>query len=98
MVVPAPNDIAAQFALIRAQFIAGLSAREQAMLTAIDGADAVALAAALHRLVGAAGGYGCAALSDLARHAEQAVVSIAVGDWAALVAPVVAEMRRLQDE
>ena len=77
-VAATPADGAsAAFDLLRAQFLAGLPARWQE----ITGADGRACRAALHRLSGAAGSYGCAAVGQAARLAEQAA---AAGDTAAL--------------
>jgi HPt (histidine-containing phosphotransfer) domain-containing protein len=60
---------AAQFLEIRATFVAGLPQRLQKILQA---ADPHARHVALHQLAGAAGGYGFAALSAMAREAMQA--------------------------
>lgn len=82
MAVPAIPEgldpaLAARFEAIRKQFVAGLAARQRD----IDAApDREALDAALHRLAGAAGGYGYGELGQLARQALQA------GDASALAA------------
>lgn len=60
-------DLQAAFARLRERFIAGLPQRWQAIEAAGSGP---ALAAALHRLVGAAASYGLGALGDAAREAE----------------------------
>ena len=65
---PGADALAAQFALIRARFVAGLPARWQEIEQA---PDAPALHAALHRLAGAAGGFGCDTLGHLARARTQ---------------------------
>jgi hypothetical protein len=62
-------DFAAQFLMIQTIFVAGLPQRLQDIQQA---PDAPARHAALHRLAGAAGGYGFAALSVLAREAMEA--------------------------
>jgi HPt (histidine-containing phosphotransfer) domain-containing protein len=61
--------VQAAFARLRGQFLAGLPARWAEIVSAAPGA---ARAAALHRLTGAAGGYGFQALGDAAREAEAA--------------------------
>jgi hypothetical protein len=60
---------AAQFLKIQKVFVAGLPQRAHDILHALN---AQACHVALHRLVGAAGGYGFAALSGLAREAMEA--------------------------
>jgi hypothetical protein len=59
--------VQAAFARLRGQFLAGLPARWADIVAAPPGP---ARAAALHRLTGAAGGYGFQALGDAARVAE----------------------------
>ena len=61
--------VQAAFARLRSQFLAGLAQRWAEIVAAPAGA---ARAGALHRLTGAAGGYGLMALSEAARQAEQA--------------------------
>jgi HPt (histidine-containing phosphotransfer) domain-containing protein len=61
---------AAQFLKIQKTFVAGLPQRLQAIQHA---PDANARHVALHRLAGAAGGYGFGALSVLAREAMEAM-------------------------
>ena len=64
-----PPALAAQFEQIRRTFVAGLDRRERE----IDAAtDPQARHAALHRLAGAAGGFGYPALGELARDALDA--------------------------
>ena len=68
---PEPLDAAmtAQYELIRQRFVAGLKGRQQE----IDAADNPAtLHSALHRLAGAAGGFGFPDLDRLAREALRA--------------------------
>ncbi|MCP5284761.1 MAG: hypothetical protein H6933_07680 [Burkholderiaceae bacterium] len=61
-----PPHARATFEALRLRFAAGLGARQ----AEIDAAtDAVGRAAALHRLAGAAGGYGFADIDAAARHA-----------------------------
>lgn len=60
---------AAQFLKIQQTFVAGLAQRLHDIQQA---ADAQACHVALHRLAGAAGGYGFGALSVLAREAMEA--------------------------
>lgn len=69
----------AQFELLRQRFLAGL-ARRMAELDAAD--DDSSRRAVLHRLAGAAGAYGCEALGQLARQAEQALREPPLGDAA----------------
>jgi HPt (histidine-containing phosphotransfer) domain-containing protein len=81
---PAAGDAGAgfeaAFAALRRRFVAGLPAR----WLEIERAPSVAARqAALHRLAGAAGSYGYAALGAAARRAE---VLLAAGDEAALAA------------
>jgi hypothetical protein len=61
--------VQAAFARLRGQFLAGLPQRWAEIVLAPPGP---ARAAALHRLTGAAGGYGFQALCDAARAAEAA--------------------------
>jgi len=61
--------VQAAFARLRSQFLAGLPRRWAEIAAAPAGA---ARASALHRLAGAAGGYGLRALSEAARQAERA--------------------------
>jgi hypothetical protein len=61
--------VQAAFARLRGQFLAGLPQRWAEIVSAVPGP---ARAAALHRLTGAAGGYGFTALGDAARTAEAA--------------------------
>lgn len=63
-----PPELQAQFTLLQQQFVAGLAARWQRIEQA---ADARSCHAELHRLAGAAGGYGHPALGQAARHAMQ---------------------------
>ena len=60
--------LAARFVEIRQKFLAGLPARLGEIETA---QSKEVLEAALHRLAGAAGGYGYAHLHQMARHASQ---------------------------
>ncbi len=64
-----PPAAAAAFAALRVQFLAGLPRRGAEIASAADDAQR---RAALHRLAGAAGGYGCPRLGASARRAEQA--------------------------
>jgi HPt (histidine-containing phosphotransfer) domain-containing protein len=64
-----PPAAAAAFAALRAQFLAGLPRRWAEIASAADDAQR---RAALHRLAGAAGGYGCPRLGESARRAERA--------------------------
>jgi HPt (histidine-containing phosphotransfer) domain-containing protein len=73
---------AAAFAALRANFVAGLPARWAEITSAAD--DDSRCRAALHRLAGAAGGYGCAPLGEAARRAEQAPVEALPGALAEL--------------
>ena len=66
-----PPAAVAAFAALRVQFLAGLPRRWAEIAGAADEAQR---RAALHRLAGAAGGYGCPQLGEAARHAEQATV------------------------
>ena len=64
-----PAAFAAQFLKIQQAFVAGLPRR---LADILEAPDAQSRHVALHQLAGAAGGYGYAALSDLAREAMQA--------------------------
>ena len=84
--------LAAQFEQIRRQFVAGLARR----LDEIDNApDAAALESALHRLAGAAGGYGCADIGDLAQQALRALRAADASAVASALAQLRAEIRTL---
>ena len=63
-------EFAAKFREIQLNFIAGLPRRLEEIRHATDAAQCHV---ALHRLAGAAGGYGFAHLGDLARDAMQAI-------------------------
>ena len=64
-----PPAAAAAFAALRVQFLAGLPRRWAEISSA---AGDTQRRAALHRLAGAAGGYGFPRLGEAARRAEQA--------------------------
>ncbi len=64
-----PAAVQAAFEALRQRFLAGLPARWAEISNA---PDAAAQAAALHRLAGAAGGYGLPELGHAARQAERA--------------------------
>lgn len=98
---PAPDEsgltpaMQAAFLRLRAQFLAGLPARLDEIGRAAAAGEVAGGQAALHRLAGAAGGYGFADLGTAARRAEQ--VLLAAGEapfhqpawqaaWAALQA------------
>jgi len=63
-------DFAAQFRSIQLHFIAGLPQRLDEIRSAADSRQRYV---ALHRLAGAAGGYGFPSLGDMARDAMQAM-------------------------
>jgi HPt (histidine-containing phosphotransfer) domain-containing protein len=95
-VAPSPADglppaARAAYEALRAKFRDGLPARwrdiEQAQ-------DAGTRAAALHRLAGAAGGYGFEALGQAARAAER----LAAGEPGPALEPALAELHRLLRE
>ncbi len=86
--------LAAQFEQIRRQFVAGLPRREREI---DDAPDAQALHAALHRLAGAAGGFGYPALGEFARQAMQACAAGDADRPTAALARLKAEMRRLAE-
>ena len=67
---PLAPEFAAKFREIRLNFIAGLPRRLEEIRHETDAAQCYT---ALHRLAGAAGGYGFAHLSDLARDAMHAI-------------------------
>ena len=67
---PMAPEFATRFREIQRNFIAGLPRRLEEIQHATDAAQCHA---ALHRLAGAAGGYGFAHLGDLARDAMQAI-------------------------
>ena len=83
-----PPAARAGFEALRQRFLAGLPERWREIETAPDGR---ALAAALHRLAGAAGSYGFDELGRAARAAEH----LAAGGSAPLLAPVLADLHRL---
>lgn len=91
-----PEDLdleqAAQFEQIRRRFVAGL-ARRQLEIEAASGA--IELQAALHRLAGAAGGFDCAKLGEIARQALQASQAQDAGALAASLALLKAEIDRM---
>ncbi|SIQ91148.1 Hpt domain-containing protein [Pseudacidovorax sp. RU35E] len=64
-----PERAGAAYAALRGRFLDGLGARRAAIVEAADEASRLD---ALHRLAGAAGSYGFAALGELARRAEAA--------------------------
>lgn len=79
----------AEFENLRRQFLRGLAQR----LVQLDSArDDAGRRAVLHRLAGAAGGYGFAELGQLARLAEQALREAPAGD-PALAAETLARLR-----
>ena len=65
-----PAAVQAAFLKLRSSFLSGLPQRWTDIQAAPTDA---ALQQALHRLAGAAGSYGCIALGDAARAAEQAL-------------------------
>ncbi len=75
---------------LRARFRAGLGARRLAIESAAGAGDAEALRREVHKLRGAAGGYGYEALADAAEAAEEAVRA---GGGEAEVARLVALLR-----
>jgi len=87
-----PPALAAQFEQIRRTFVAGLERRERE----IDGATGPqALHAALHRLAGAAGGFGYPVLGALAREALDAHESGNAPRLSTCLARLKAEMRKV---
>jgi HPt (histidine-containing phosphotransfer) domain-containing protein len=88
---PAPS-LTAQFEQIRRTFVAGLERRERE----IDAAtDPQTLQAALHRLAGAAGGFGYPVLGELAREALQASETGDMNRLSACLARLKAELRKV---
>lgn len=81
----------AEFEALRRQFLRGLAQRLAQLDTARDDA---ARRVVLHRLAGAAGGYGYPELGQLARLAEQALREAPAGD------PILAAetLARLRDQ
>ena len=63
-----PPDVRAAYEALRAKFRSGLAARWREIEQAGSAAE---LAAALHRLAGAAGGYGFDTIGEAARAAER---------------------------
>ena len=96
--VPDPESLdpalAAQFEQIRQAFVTGLPRRERE----IDGAaNPGALQGALHRLAGAAGGFGYPTLGELAR---ESLLAHEAGDATRLTSSLAclkAELRRLSE-
>jgi CheY-like chemotaxis protein/anti-sigma regulatory factor (Ser/Thr protein kinase) len=80
---------------LRARFRAGLGSRRLAIESAAGEGDRDALRRELHKLRGAAGGYGYEALADAAGVAEEAVRA---GEGAAEVARLVALLRAETEE
>lgn len=83
--------LAVQFEQIRRTFVAGLERREREI---DDAASPQALHAALHRLAGAAGGFGYPVLGELARETLQAHETGDALRLSACLASLKAEMRR----
>lgn len=79
---------------LRARFRAGLGARRLAIQSAAAEGDRDALRREVHKLRGAAGGYGYQALADAAEEAEEAVRA---GGGDAEVERVVAMLRRVEE-
>jgi CheY-like chemotaxis protein/HPt (histidine-containing phosphotransfer) domain-containing protein/anti-sigma regulatory factor (Ser/Thr protein kinase) len=97
--VPEPEHDAEEeeedfLAPLRARFRAGLGARRLAIQSAVSEGDRDALRREVHKLRGAAGGYGYQALADAAEEAEEAVRA---GGGDAEVERVVAMLRRVEE-
>lgn len=92
---PEPADADDYLAPLRARFRAGLGSRRLAIESAAAQGDAEALRREVHKLRGAAGGYGYEALADAAGEAEEAVRA---GGGAAEVARLVAMLRAEAEE
>ena len=92
---PEPDDEEDFLAPLRARFRAGLGARRLAIESAASAGDRDALRRELHKLRGAAGGYGYEALADAAGAAEEAVRA---GGGAAEVARLTALLRAETEE
>jgi CheY-like chemotaxis protein len=96
--VPEPEHGAGEeedfLAPLRARFRAGLGARRLAIQSAAADGDRDALRREVHKLRGAAGGYGYQALADAAEAAEEAVLA---GGGDAEVERVVAMLRRVEE-
>lgn len=90
-----PADADDYLAPLRARFRAGLGARRLAMESAAAEGDTEALRREVHKLRGAAGGFGYEALADAAGEAEEAVRG---GGGAAEVARLVAMLRAEAEE
>lgn len=73
--------VQAAFEALQRQFVAGLPARWSEIAQA---SDPTTRAAALHRLAGAAGGYGFHELGQAARRAERSSEQAADAHWAEL--------------
>jgi hypothetical protein len=89
-----PPEMQATFERLRERFVAGLPQRWQEIDAAGSGP---ALAAALHRLVGAAASYGLGALGDAAREAE-ALAGGPDGTPSPACAAALARLRRCIDD
>ena len=85
-------DQAAQFEQIRRLFVAGLVKRRLEIEAA---SSDIELQAALHRLAGAAGGFDCEVLGDIARQAWQASHAQDEGTLAEIMVRLKAEIERL---
>ena len=90
-----PPAVQAAFLKLREGFLAGLPQRWAAIQSAPSGA---ALQQALHRLAGAAGSYGCHALGEAARAAEQALTQTPRPDSGAFDVTFSAALQRLEQE
>lgn len=95
MVAPAEGSSAWQagFAALQQRFCAGLPARWAQIVQAEDAALRLH---ALHQLAGAAGSYGFARLSHLAREAEQSLRNGATPAWQPAGSPLETEIHALR--
>jgi HPt (histidine-containing phosphotransfer) domain-containing protein len=86
-----PPEARAAYEALRGKFREGLPERWREIAQA---PGAAARASALHRLAGAAGGYGFEALGQAARAAER----LSAGESGPALAQALAEVQRLLDE
>jgi HPt (histidine-containing phosphotransfer) domain-containing protein len=89
-----PDAVRAQFMVLRQRFVAGLPQRWQEIQGA---ADATALQAALHRLAGSAGSYGCEQLGECVRVTQSCAAGLDGLALAQALRQLQSEILRLQE-
>ncbi len=89
-------QVQAEFEALRRTYVAGLQKRLEEMQQARHQQDWLALALCAHRLRGSAAGYGFQALSDMARHLEEACSAVVPADVDAAVLAVHQEIEQVK--